>query len=83
MFDYKANYLFLREAKEEIFEYLLEFTETEFDGSPYTQGKKDGLRIALTILGDDWMKLLATNKSHPMYEELFGKEEKTKNNKEI
>lgn len=70
----------VEKIKEEIFNYLEEFVENEFDGSPYMQGKKDGLRIALTFLGDDWWKLLATNKSHPMYEELFGKERNTNGN---
>ncbi|MCA9371065.1 MAG: hypothetical protein KC680_03845 [Candidatus Peregrinibacteria bacterium] len=40
----------LSEGKQEIWE-LFERMREEFDGSEYMQGKKDGLRIALALLG--------------------------------
>jgi hypothetical protein len=48
---YKANYEFLASAASEIFELFIS-TLDEFDGSEYQQGKKDGLRIALALLGN-------------------------------
>lgn len=50
----KANYEFLSNAKGEIFDLFLKIVE-DFDGSEYQQGKKDGLRIALSFLGVDRM----------------------------
>ena len=40
----------LSEGKQEIWE-LFEKVREDFDGSDYMQGKKDGLRIALALLG--------------------------------
>lgn len=51
----KANYEFLSEGKGEIFE-LLERIREDFDESEYQQGKKDGLRSALALLGNPEMK---------------------------
>ncbi len=47
----KANLEFLQQAKQEIFE-LFEDVRNNFDGSDYQQGKKDGLRLALALLGN-------------------------------
>lgn len=41
---------FLSSAHDEIFE-LFERVRNDFDGSEYQQGKKDGLRSALALLG--------------------------------
>lgn len=41
---------YLSNAKDEIFE-LFQRVRDDFDGSEYMQGKKDGLRIALALLG--------------------------------
>ena len=45
-----ASYDFLSNAKDEIWELLIAVRDS-FDGSEYQQGKKDGLRSALAILG--------------------------------
>lgn len=45
-----ASYDFLSDAKDEIWELLIAVRDS-FDGSEYQQGKKDGLRSALAILG--------------------------------
>ncbi len=50
----KANLEFLQQAKQEIFE-LFEEVREKFDGSEYQQGKKDGLRLALALLGNPEM----------------------------
>ena len=42
---------YLSEGKFAIFELFVSVHET-FDGSEYQQGKKDGLRTALALLGD-------------------------------
>jgi hypothetical protein len=42
---------FLSHGKDEIFELFVKIRE-EFDGSEYMQGKKDGLRTALALLGN-------------------------------
>ena len=47
-----GNLDYLRNAKEEIWQ-LFVATLDEFDGTEYMQGKKDGLRIALALLGVD------------------------------
>ena len=49
-----ANLEFLLNAKQEIFE-VFEELRNKFDGSEYQQGKKDGLRIALALLGNPEM----------------------------
>lgn len=41
---------FLAEGKDEIFELFVRIRD-EFDGTDYMQGKKDGLRTALSLLG--------------------------------
>jgi hypothetical protein len=45
-----ASLEYLSNAKDEIFE-LFQRVRDEFDGSEYMQGKKDGLRIALALMG--------------------------------
>jgi len=47
----RANYEYLANAKHAIFELYMDIRD-EFDGSDYMQGKKDGLRLALTLLGN-------------------------------
>lgn len=41
---------YLSEGKDEIFELFIRIRE-DFDGTEYMQGKKDGLRTALALLG--------------------------------
>jgi phage pi2 protein 07 len=45
---------FLADGKQEIWE-LFQSVREEFDGSEYQQGKKDGLRSALALLGNPEM----------------------------
>ena len=45
-----ANLKYLQNGKDEIFELFCAVSD-EFDGSEYQQGKKDGLRSALALLG--------------------------------
>jgi hypothetical protein len=45
-----ANIEYLQNAKDEIFELFCDVRD-KFDGSEYQQGKKDGLRLALALLG--------------------------------
>jgi len=47
----RANYEFLIEGKDQIWELLIQVGD-DFDGSEYQQGKKDGLRTALALLGN-------------------------------
>ena len=51
----KASYAFLSTGKDEIFE-LFERIREDFDESEYQQGKKDGLRSALALLGNPVME---------------------------
>ena len=60
---------FLEKAKEEIYDYFLEVRE-DFDGSEYQQGKKDGLRIALTFLGCD--NMIEFNRGNRLSRDNFG-----------
>lgn len=46
----KAGLEYLSEGRNKIFEMFVEIADN-FDGSEYQQGKKDGLRIALALLG--------------------------------
>lgn len=47
----KANLDYLENAKFEVFRLFVEVRD-RYDGSEYQQGKKDGLRIALALLGN-------------------------------
>ncbi len=47
----KAALEYLTDAKFQIFEYYVAVVD-DFDGSEYQQGKKDGLRIAMAMLGN-------------------------------
>ena len=59
----QANYEYLSHARDEIFELFCEIRD-KFDGSEYMQGKKDGLRTALALLGMDGMQNF--NRGGPM-----------------
>lgn len=64
-----ANLEYLENAKDEIFE-LFESVRREFDGSEYQQGKKDGLRLALSLLGIE--NMAAFNRGGPLSRDNFG-----------
>lgn len=64
-----ANLEYLQNAKDEIFT-LFESVREEFDGSEYQQGKKDGLRLALSLLGVD--NMAAFNRGGPLSRDNFG-----------
>ncbi len=49
-----AGLEYLEEGKQSIWE-LFEKVRDEFDGTEYMQGKKDGLRTALALLGTPGM----------------------------
>ena len=51
----KASLEYLQEGRDSIFE-LFDDVRESFDGSEYQQGKKDGLRIALALLGSVGME---------------------------
>lgn len=57
----RANYEFLSDGVDEIWEILIAITD-DFDGSEYQQGKKDGLRIALSLLGKP--EMIDLNRGH-------------------
>lgn len=42
---------YINEQIHELFEFFVSFAD-EFDGSEYQQGKKDGLRVALSFVSD-------------------------------
>lgn len=50
----KAGLEYLSDGKDKIFELLIEIRDN-FDETEYMQGKKDGLRTALALLGTDHM----------------------------
>jgi hypothetical protein len=56
-----ASLKYLADAKDEIFELFASIREG-FDGSEYQQGKKDGLRTALALLG--MPEMLAFNRGN-------------------
>lgn len=62
-----ASQAYLQEGKDAIFELFVKVHEN-FDGSEYQQGKKDGLRTALALLGIDGMDTF--NKGQPKAREI-------------
>lgn len=54
-FDMETSLDYLSQAKHNLFETFLAVSD-EFDGTDYMQGKKDGLRLAMAIMGDpEWL----------------------------
>ena len=50
----KANYEFLSKGRYEVLELFMDVRDA-FDGSEYQQGKKDGLRLTMALLGSPGM----------------------------
>jgi len=69
----KANLEFLQNAKDEIFT-MFEEVRSNFDGSDYQQGEKNGLRIALSILGN--VEMIDFNRGNSRAREGLGKNER-------
>jgi hypothetical protein len=54
-FDMETSLDYLKQAKHNLFETFLAVSD-EFDGTDYMQGKKDGLRLAMAVMGDpEWL----------------------------
>lgn len=59
----KAGLEYLSDGKDKIFELLCEVRD-HFDETEYMQGKKDGLRTALALLGN--IEMLCLNRGNAM-----------------
>lgn len=55
--------LYLEHGKDAIFDVFVEISQ-QFNGTQYMQGKKDGLRIALALLGNAGMAEFNQGGSH-------------------
>lgn len=71
-FDMETSLDYLKKAKHNLFETFLVVAD-EFDGTDYQQGKKDGLRLAMAVMGDpEWLDF---NRGNSRSRDSYGKKQ--------